>query len=81
MANLYKYHSNPDYPEAFEVVPELVYEKYFKNPEELKKREHILAKDAKIAYLYADKVLNGRFELGEAAISKDGYWNEKYQGF
>ena len=33
-----------------------------------------------IAYLYADKVLNGRFELGEAAISKDGYWNEKYQG-
>ena len=40
MTNLYKYHSNPEellwYKEAFEVVPELVWEKYKGNRKELK---------------------------------------------
>ena len=82
MTNLYKYHSNPEsilwYKEAFEVVPELVWEKYKNDPEELKKREHILAKDALPASYYAITIIRKPFPLGEEAISKNAHYSYWY---
>jgi hypothetical protein len=83
MTNLYKYHSDPEtllwYNEAFEVVPELIWEKHRNNIEELKKRELPLAKDARTAYWYALWVLNMKpFPLGEPAIAKDAKYSCAY---
>jgi lambda repressor-like predicted transcriptional regulator len=75
--NLYNLHSEPEtldhHDTAFERVPRLVWEKYWDKSAELKKREEILAKDAKTAYVYASSVLKGPFPAGEAAIAKDAW--------
>ena len=83
--DLYKLHSSPKsldhYDTAFDLVPALVWERYRNNPAELKKREAVLAKDAKCAYWYARYVLNGPFKAGEAAIAKDteyAYWYARH---
>ena len=73
--NLYKLHSNPEsldlYEKVSETNPDVFWEKYKKNKEELKKRETYIAKDAFFAYLYAKNVLKGPFPAGEEAIAKD----------
>jgi hypothetical protein len=75
--NLYNLHSKPEmldhHDVAFERVPALVYEKYWREEAELQRREKILAKDPKIAYYYARCILNGPFSAGETAIAKDQY--------
>ena len=76
--NLYNLHSDPQsllyFEEAPEIVPDLFWDKYKNNPEELKKREREISVDAEYSYYYARGVLEGPFPAGEAAISKD----EKY---
>ena len=73
--NLYNLHPDPanaPYREwAFENIPELVWEKYHSQPEELKKREKALATEAWCVYSYAVDVLKGPFPAGEAVIAKD----------
>jgi lambda repressor-like predicted transcriptional regulator len=73
--NLYKLHDNPEslkhHDEAHESVPSLFWEKYKKDPAELKKREDPIAKDPKYAYMYAKDVLHGPFHKGENAIAKN----------
>ena len=80
--NLYKFHSKPEtldhYDEAHEKVPKLVWEKYKNHPAELKKREKVLARDPKTAYLYAQSVLNGPFPAGEATIAKSAEYVHYY---
>ena len=80
--NLYDLHPDPKkapYRDtAYETVPKLVWEKYQKQPQELKKRERVLAKDAEIAYLYAKYILKGPFPAGEAAIATDAHHTYYY---
>ena len=70
--NLYKLHSEPAALDHFEKVsetnPDVFWEKYKKNKEELKKREKHIAKNASFAHLYAKDVLKGPFPAGEEAI-------------
>ena len=79
--DLYKLHPDPKkapYREwAFDKVPSLVWEKYKNQPKEIKKREKVLAKDAKYAYRYA-LLLGEPFPAGEAAIAKNGYLALQY---
>ena len=80
--NLYAIHPDPEnapYREwAFENVPELVWYTYIDQPEELKKREKALAKEAEYAYYYAAYVLKGPFPAGEAAIDTNGGYSFLY---
>ena len=81
--NLYKFHSNPKqligYDVAFEEVPELAWEKYEYNFEELKKREHLWKQSAYYSCYYAHYVIKGRFPAGEAAISTSKIYSEYYR--
>jgi hypothetical protein len=45
----------------------LIWKKYKKNPEKMKKREDAIAKDTRYARLYAREVLKAPFPKGEAA--------------
>lgn len=76
--NLYNYHDEADkligHADKDELVPREVWNKYKKQPEELKKREKILARNAATAFFYASHILNDRFKLGEPALAK----NSKY---
>jgi hypothetical protein len=80
--NLYKFHQEPKdlhkHKEADESVIEVFWDKYKKNPKELKKREPAIAKSAKYSYLYARNILEGRFPLGEPDIAKDGEYSYYY---
>src|SRR5229473_7873340 len=80
--NLYQFHSNPSkligYDVAFEQVPELAWDRYENNIEELKKREHLWKKIAYYSYLYACNVIKGRFLKGEAAIAKSAHYAYLY---
>ena len=80
--NLYQYHPDPEnapgYATRYDTVPELVWERYELQLYELKKREEVLAKDAKYAYEYARWVLNGPFPAGEAALAKDAWYAYEY---
>jgi hypothetical protein len=71
--NLYKFYTNPDellhFTEAAHHIPAVVWDTHNKNPEQLKSREAVLAKDPEIACTYATKVLKGRFPAGEPAIA------------
>ena len=82
MLNIYKYHTHPEvfslYEKAMECIPDIFWEKYKDNPEELKKREGAIAKSAKYSYLYALYVLRNRFEAGEKAITTDAWYSYKY---
>ena len=73
--NLYNFRSKPEsllqYEKIAETNPHIFWEKYENNPEELKKREKYIAKDAEYSYDYARDVLRGPFPLGEEAIAKD----------
>src|SRR5215216_5866844 len=73
--NLYKYHSKPEtldhYDVAFDKVPKLIWGKYRDQPAELRKREKVLAKDTKTAFLYAHHVRHGPFPAGETVIAQD----------
>ena len=73
--NLYNFHSKPEslyqYEKITETNPDIFWEKYEKDPEELRKREKYLAKDARCAYYYARDVLKGPFPEGEEAIIRD----------
>jgi len=76
--NLYKFHSNPErligYDLALEQVPELAWDRYIDNIEELKKKEYLWKQDAHYAYWYARDVIQGRFPEGEAVIATSAYW-------
>jgi hypothetical protein len=79
--NLYDIHPDPSsapYREfAFERVPELVWERYRAEPEELGKRERALATHPKYAFWYAQSILSKPFPAGEPAIAGDAqcaYW-------
>ena len=63
---------------AYEKHPELAWEKYKDNPEELKKREHLWVTNPEWAYYYALEVLKKPFPLGEAAIASDPYYAYSY---
>jgi lambda repressor-like predicted transcriptional regulator len=83
--NLYKLHSKPKtldhHDQAFEKVPELVWQKYKGKPAELKKREKVLARDPKTAFYYAAYVLKKPWPAGEAAIAKDAGWAYEYADY
>lgn len=80
--NFYNLHSDPKslnhHDTASEQVPKLAWEKYKTKKGELKKREHIWAKDAEFSYLYSTDVLNGPFVLGEPAIAKSAEYSWMY---
>jgi hypothetical protein len=83
--NLYKFHQSPEdlhkHKEADESVVDMFWDKYKKNPKELKKREPAIAKSAVYSYYYAKNVLEGKFPLGEPAIAKSSeysYWYARY---
>ena len=66
--NLYNFHNTPEslyqYETVYETNPLFFWEKYKNNPEELRKREKYLAKDARCAYYYARDVLKGAIPRG-----------------
>ena len=80
--NLYNYHSNPShligYDVAFNLSPELAWEKYYGNIVEMKKREYLWKRDGKYSYWYAVNVIKGRFPEGEAAIATRAIWSYHY---
>jgi len=75
--NLYDIHPDPKDLPHYD-VPDLVWAKYYNQPEELKKCEDILAKDAGLAFHYAFDVLKGPFPAAETAIAKDAAWAYYY---
>ena len=82
MLNIYKYHTHPEslplYEKAMECIPDLFWEKYKDNPEELKKRERAISMSAKYSYFYALNVLKTRFEAGEKSIATDAWCSYRY---
>ena len=80
--NLYNLHSKPESLDHFEKVtannPEVFWEKYKKNKEELKKREKYIAKSPKFAYQYATDILKRPFPTGEEAIAKSAEFSFYY---
>jgi hypothetical protein len=80
--NLYQLHSNPKaldlHDEAHEKVPVVFWDKYKNNPEELKKREDEIAKDAEYSYYYATDVLKAPFPKGEDVIANTRYYALAY---
>lgn len=72
--NLYDLHTKPEslygYEKADKEVAVVIWEKYKDQPKELKKREAAIATDPRLALLYAEKIIKGRFPKGEAAIAK-----------
>src|SRR5216683_2381280 len=80
--NLYQFHSNPSkligYDVAFEQVPELAWDRYENNIEELKKREHLWKKIAYYSYLYTYYIIKGRWTEGEAAIATSACYSYNY---
>src|SRR6266851_3388301 len=80
--NLYKFHSIPSrligYDVAFEQVPELAWEKYGRNIEELRKREYLWKHSAKCAFAYACNVIKRRFPEGEAVIATSAAYSYNY---
>lgn len=82
MLNLYELHSSPGqlkgYDQAHERIPEFVWERYENQPEQLKKHEHVLAKDPRTAFNYAWLILGGRFPEGENAIGQSPEYSYLY---
>jgi hypothetical protein len=82
--NLYKFHKKPTelhrYQDADMYVLDVFWEKYYHidKSEELKKREKEIVKSAKYSYMYARKVLEKRFPLGEPAIAKNAEYSYYY---
>lgn len=72
--NLYKYHDNAEslkgHDDRFELISKEIWDKFKNEPYELKKREKILARDAKVATNYTYHVLGERFKLAEPIIAK-----------
>src|SRR3990172_452274 len=81
MTNLYKWHANPEtldhYHEAFDKIPELIWEKYSGNIEELKLREQYLAKDSKYYAKYLLSQLNKTQQIAFAILSAKEVCHEK----
>ena len=76
--NLFNLHKDlTDHPDK-ELIPIVVWEKYQHIPDELKKREKILARDPEIAYYYAKSVLKGPFPLGEPVIAESAEYSYSY---
>lgn len=79
---LYNLHSDPEsllyFSEASEVIPTVFWDTYVNIPEELRKREVAISKDAEYSYVYAREVLKKPFALGEEAISKDALYAKLY---
>ena len=63
---------------ATEKDPKLAWETYRYQPEELKKREHLWAKDPEFAYYYAKYVIEGRFPAGEKAMASHPFFAYYY---
>lgn len=82
MLNIYQLHSKPDqlkgYDQAYEKVPEFIWEKYKKQPKQLKKHENALAKDPIVSYRYAVLILQNRFPEGEDAIAQSPLYSYFY---
>ena len=80
--NLYNLHADPQLllyiEEAPEIVPDLFWDKYRYDKEELKKRERAISKYTEYSYYYARYVLKGPFQKGEAAISRDAKYSYLY---
>ena len=80
--NLYNLHEDPQsllyFRETPEIVPDLFWDKYRYDKEELKKREREISKYAEYSYYYARYVLKGSFPAGEEAISKDAEYAKDY---
>ena len=80
--NLFKLHSTPEilfrHADIIDKHPIFFWEEYEYEPRELKKREKQIAKDAKFAYLYANRIINGPFKLGEEAIARDAEYSYLY---
>lgn len=72
--NLFNYHQKPEslhrHSDADKDVAVVFFDRYLHKPEELKKREDVIAKSS-FACSYAIYVLKGRFPMGESTISKD----------
>ena len=72
--SLYDLHNKPKdlhrHDDADTNLVEIFWDKYENNPAELKKRELAISKSTEYSYYYAREIINGRFELGEDAISK-----------
>ena len=83
--NLYQYHNNPDVLPGHNKKEELLdlyslpyfFEKYENQPNELKKRESVIAKSAEYSFHYAC-MLDKRFPLGEPAILKTDAFTSYY---
>ena len=84
--NLFKYHTNPEtitgFDQVMNSVPDLAWDHFEDNHEELRKREHVWAKSPMYSYLYANYVLNGeRFVKGEDAIATDAEYSLYYAAY
>ena len=83
MLNLYDLTSEPNklkgsWDDVIEHHPELAWEKYKHNPEELKKREHLWIQSAEYVYWYARFVIKGRWLEGESVIVTNPHWARRY---
>ena len=71
--SIYDLYDKPEeltgYKDRYETIPEFAWEKCGRNKEELRKREHLWAQEAKYAYWYVQQVLKGPFPAGEKAIA------------
>lgn len=72
--NIYKFYKEPKklkFYDSIDIIPDVFFEKYDKNVDELKKREKFILKSSKYAYLYAKTVIKGRWEDAEPYIAKN----------
>lgn len=78
MLNLYDLTSEPNklkgsWDDVIECNPQLAWEEYKHNPEELKKREHLWVQSAGYVYYYA-RALRQRWPEGESVIVTSPSW-------
>lgn len=71
--NLYKLHDSPKslkhHDAAQEHIPEIVWERHKSNRDELRKREHVIARSPHYAFMYARDVTGRPFPKGEQSIA------------
>lgn len=80
--NLFNLHTSPEllkhHDLAYEKIPFLAWEKHVGDERQIRKREHLWAREADKAVMYAMHFLHGRFKKGEPAILKDSFWARVY---
>ncbi len=84
MINLYNYHTNPElldkYTERFKYLPWEVFELATQQNKRIPELEHVIVKDPHCAFLYAERIIKGKWPEAEPYIKTDNVaWNNYRQ--